>query len=469
MSTANPLQQLRYNFSLALAWRVVVLIAVAAALLWALHEQKYASAIVCAISLALAFMAVTRVVQRTNQELARLIEALKHGDFSGAYTSRVRGAGFDELARSMNGLIESLRDKHSQMRADLGRQQSLIEQVPLPLLVVRHPQQPELAQIELVNTAARRMFNRPHGRMLNDFGVYGTSFVTQLKDALLSGESSRTIRIAPADDSPQQLRLTQTNVQVMEGTSQASLRLIALQPIQQALDAVEMSVSRDLVRVLTHEIMNSLTPVTSLAQSSVQMAADLSTSVLNSEAQHDRVQLLQQAVETVARRADHLLQFVSRYRDATRVPALQCTRFAATEFANGLAPLLRSEWPQLQLHLHIDPAHEMYADRQQLEQVVINLLRNAAQMTATIHDPAACMVSLSIHKAFSAGSVITVEDNGPGVPAHLREEVFLPFYTTRKDGSGVGLALSKQIVLAHHGSICVESSVEGGALFRVIA
>jgi nitrogen fixation/metabolism regulation signal transduction histidine kinase len=226
---------------------------------------------------------------------------------------------------------------------------------------------------------------------------------------------------------------------------------------------VEIAAQSDLIRVLTHEIMNSITPVTSLAHSAAGLMKEADTG-------EDRnVADARAAVETLARRADGVMHFVESYRQISRTPEVRRRRFEVLEWARDIESLFRASGSadHLDFTVAVSPPHLMLeADPDLLCQVLINLLRNASD-AATGHTdwPA---VSLAFGQASGGRVQIEVADNGPGVPEGLQREIFLPFFTTKAKGTGVGLSLARQVVLAHEGSITLLESQSGGALFRLL-
>jgi two-component system, NtrC family, nitrogen regulation sensor histidine kinase NtrY len=441
------------RFVWQLAWRVAALPVLAALMVWAAQAPLLPATL---LVLGAGFLGVGaslwRLVRSTNLELARLVDALRHRDLAQNFQPLARDAGFPDLAAAFEGLLTTLRDDTHAQRAQADQWQSLVEQVPTPLLIVTAADDGE-HRVQLLNRAARRLFDRAQGQRLADFVVYGPALV----EALRSDAPSQAVDVAPADDAVVRFRLTQAR-RSHGGQVQ---RLVALQPVQSDIDEAQMALARDLVRVLSHEVMNSLTPVTSLAASAAQQAA-----LLPSQTDHDN---LKQATAAVARRAQGLMQFVERYRDMARAPVVLVSSLPAQPLADDLATLFRAEWPahRVALQCRVEPAGLLLrADADLLTQVLHNLLRNAAQ--ASLAHSGAASVVLRMARAPSGGSLIEVSDNGPGIAPALREDVFLPFFTTKAEGSGVGLSLARQVVLAHGGSIRVEPSALGGACLRVV-
>jgi signal transduction histidine kinase len=220
-----------------------------------------------------------------------------------------------------------------------------------------------------------------------------------------------------------------------------------------------MAAQTDLVRVLTHEILNSLTPVTSLAATAADLLGDPDLSA------DPRIGDARIAVETLARRAQGLSNFIEAYRAVAQTPELKRQSFAARPWTDELARIFAAKAPAVALRVEVSPANlALDADPDLLAQVVINLMQNAAQAMQESPQPRLALRLLGDTQA----TVIEVEDNGPGVPESLRQDVFLPFFTTRATGTGVGLNLARQIVIAHGGAIDVGDAPGGGALFRIV-
>jgi signal transduction histidine kinase len=213
--------------------------------------------------------------------------------------------------------------------------------------------------------------------------------------------------------------------------------------------------------VLTHEIMNSLTPVTSLARSGAEMVAAAEDG--GGDLSQARI-----ATETVARRAEGILRFVQSYREFAQTPEVHRRRFKAEPWGEEILRLAVTSTGEraVDARLEVEPKSlTIDADPELLAQAALNLLRNAVRATAEADEP---VVVLRIARDRDARFRIEVRDNGRGIAEDRREDIFLPFYTTHKGGSGVGLSFARQVALAHGGSIVALDAPEGGATLRML-
>ncbi|MDH4255344.1 MAG: ATP-binding protein, partial [Gammaproteobacteria bacterium] len=247
----------------------------------------------------------------------------------------------------------------------------------------------------------------------------------------------------------------------------ASERLISLQDIQSELDATQAEAWQDLVKVLTHEIMNSITPVTSLASTAAELSSDIVVKAGHESSIAADLADLHHAVSTIARRSGSLMQFVESYRQISRMTPPKKKRVFLSDLLAAAGDLARAEWPhtRAELEIRVDPPGlDVQADPDLLEPVLLNLLRNAYQATSHVERP---RIELSARLNRRGNVMIEVSDNGPGVPDELTRKIFVPFFTTKEGGSGVGLALARQVMIAHGGFIRVARSEAGGARFSL--
>lgn len=384
---------------------------------------------------------LVRHVGRTNLMLARFVEGLRHDDFVMRFDAR-GGTGFATLAEALSGAMRDLQRERGRITEELRFCEALIDDVPVALLTVdaRHCVAP-------ANKAARLLFNRHDGVGVADYGVYGDALLACLSRAGASTQEIMPLQLAGGT----QRAIVRAGVVARLGVP---VRVLAIEPVQGALDAAELSTQTDLVRVLTHEILNSLTPVTSLAGT---------TAVLLGEEDPD-LDEARLAVVTLARRAEGMRRFIDSYRMVARLPEPRPRSFAGAPFAAELERLFRVEWIEHALEVAVDAGLMVTADPDLLAQMLINLLRNAAQATLDVPSP---RVRLSMRDHPIDGQVIAVEDNGQGVPPAARHDVFLPFFTTRSGGTGIGLNIARQIAVAHGWRIEIGDSELQGAAIRL--
>jgi signal transduction histidine kinase len=227
------------------------------------------------------------------------------------------------------------------------------------------------------------------------------------------------------------------------------LRIAALVDIDAELRAAEAGALRELLSVLSHEIMNALTPIASLGRTAAEMLADRVEPALEP---------IRDAVETVARRAEGLQRFTTAYRDLARLPPPELARVPLKPLLDDLARMFAARWPTLPLVREDGSAPAMVrADADQLHAALWALLQNAAEAVSDGEAPA---ITLGCCAA-TEGVAFVVADTGPGVPAAEREAIFRPFHTSKPAGSGVGLALVRQIAHAHHGAVMLDDSPSG--------
>jgi len=266
------------------------------------------------------------------------------------------------------------------------------------------------------------------------------------------------------ESAPQILRLSVDGAERAFAVSAAEaagsfgeIMIIALVDVEAQLRAAEAGALRDLMQVLSHEIMGALTPIASLSRSAAEMLEDAEPDV---EGARD-------AVETVAQRAEGLEQFTSAYRRLARLPMPELVDVSLTKLVGDSARLFRARYESAGVALELEASAEpifLRADPNQVSAALWALLQNAAEAALSQAPEVEPHVALSL-EAHGETVRVLVEDNGPGVPVGHQESVFRPFFTTKPRGTGVGLSLARQIARAHGGDVDVLSSQERGALF----
>jgi C4-dicarboxylate-specific signal transduction histidine kinase len=326
------------------------------------------------------------------------------------------------------------------LRTTLLTIEARLEHAPVALLRLNR------TGIEPLNVAARRIL------------APGGANASQLFEQLSTLNTDQKSLIAFESERGHERALLAINTVVISGEES---RILALMPIESELEAETLVAWRQLVHVLTHEIMNSLTPIASLSRTAQEMLADPPQSGGAANASED----LTLALEAIARRAAHLVTFVSSYRSVSELPPPQPEPVRLDTLFARLERLVAPQWRERNgaAIFEVSPASvELMADPGQLEQALINLIKNAAEATVQVAKPT---VNIKAHMVRGGRLAIEITDNGPGVPSGLESRIFTPFFTTRAQGSGIGLAVVRNLVHGMGGTVRYAKRASGGACF----
>jgi two-component system nitrogen regulation sensor histidine kinase NtrY len=406
-------------------------------------NRLYATALVLLGIAALVTLDLTRAVGRADRELGRFVDDLAAESFD---RSGVGAAGF----RAMSMAIDRAATKLQSMRVERQRHtdylQTLVDSVAAALFVTRRD-----GTITLANHAAQKLAGQSV-RHLSEIELIGPQSAALLRDLAPGGRE--IIRLTDG----RSMLASALQFSTPGGERQ---RLISLQDIAVELAAVELKAWQDLVRILAHEIMNSLTPISSLAES---IQAMLQASPGSGAAQDPAMADVSAAVEVVARRSAGLMSFVDRYRKVAELPRPDLQPVALRAFVDGIDRLMSAVFQArgVSYRSRIEPDNLVVnADASLLEQAVINLLRNALDAVQDTPQPAVSLICAPQGEFIA----ISVADNGPGLSDEIKDKLFLPFFTTKPGGSGIGLSIARQVALAHHGQIEARSRKGGGTEF----
>jgi signal transduction histidine kinase len=400
-----------------------------------LHTRLYATALVVAAFAAMVLVDIVRTAGRADVILSQILDRLA-GNVSDR--ARERLVGFPALARAADVAADRLRRGSQERQREIEGLKALLDTTPAALIILR-----EDGSVDLANRAAFALAGR-EVRRLEDFPRLGPA-----RDVIAGLRAGGRAVAAMADD-----RKIFVSVSQLSHPAAGPVRLVALQPIAGELDVVEQAAWRDLMRVLAHEIMNSLTPIASLSESLARRLPQ------DAEAE------ARAALEVIARRSENLMGFVDRYRLVADTPPPIRAPVPLGAFARDITRLMAGSFAAAgaELTLQVQPPDlEVEADRSLLEQAVINLLKNALDASRTSASPRVALVCAAAEDLVS----ITVRDNGEGVPPDRLETIFVPFYTSRRGGSGIGLSLARQIAQAHGGQLIARNNADGGATFEM--
>ncbi len=379
-------------------------------------------------------------VQRHVDTLEDFFAAINYEDFTRRF---VEDDVDGELRQAFNRILGRFQDARAERDLQAGYLDTVVRHVPVPFFAARAD-----GSLSLSNNPARRLTGLPALRHMKDLAALDP----QLPEALatIPAGQQRLLR-SRLRDVPVELRVAVAEIR-LEGQVE---RLYSVENLSGELTARESAAWRDLIRVLTHEIMNTLTPVTSLAKTTEALLDDPTAT-----------EDIRQAVQTIGRRSDGLMRFVAHYRELLKVPEPELAMVSLRPLLDGVLRLQATALASTTVSCEVQPdTLSVNADARLIEQVLINLLRNALEAMVHSISPE---LRLTAHMDFGR-TVVTLEDNGCGIDPQTLEQVFIPFFTTKREGSGIGLSISRQIMTAHGGELVLEplrSGTRAKLIFR---
>ncbi len=399
-----------------------------------------------------------RYVEKTNRDLTRFLESIQHADFSQTFSGNGLGSSFDKLKQAFNRVVDEFRRIRTEKEEHFRYLQTVVQHVGIGLVAFQ-----ENGNIELINTAAKRLLRVPRLRNLRDLESLSKPLVETLFQLKSGGKE--LVKVQNKDE------LLQIAVYATEfRIRQQTVTLVSIQNIRSELEEKEMEAWQNLIRVLTHEIMNSVTPIASLASTVNEIlakedgsAAPQSVTQVKTEARED----MRGAIETIQKRSEGLLHFVDAYRNLTRIPKPTLQIFPISELFERVKHLMQAQIADNSIRYsdNTEPERlELTGDPELIEQVLINLLMNSIQAVRGQRD---AIIELSARIDERSRVVIQVKDNGPGLLEEALDKVFIPFFTTKEGGTGIGLSLSRQIMRSHRGTITVHSRPHDETVFSL--
>ncbi len=406
-------------------------------------------AVLSGIGAVAAIISLFYLVEKTNSEIANFLLNIKYDDYTATYTTQEPDQSFKKLYGAFNVITDKFRDIRQEKEAQFQYLQAIVEHVDTGLICFDKE-----GQTLLMNRSLQRLLHKSYFPDLRSVERFNQALFDAMED-LQPGE--RQLVKLVVNNQMLQLAVRTTILKLKNG----EYHLFSIQNISAELEEQEVHSWQKLIRILTHEIMNSVTPVTSLAATASEMVGKFST--FDVDAADD----IRTAVNAIKKRSEGLLHFTETYRQLTRIPEPKfqavnpeelldnvCTLFKPMFVEKGIA--VEKKYSAAQLSIQADP--------ELLEQVLINLVKNAIEAVEGLENP---MVTLGVAKDSEGVVVIQVADNGAGVPEDLQEQIFMPFFTTKNDGTGIGLSLCRQIVQLHKGSLSVVSAAGAGAVFLI--
>ena len=392
-------------------------------------------------------------VNKTNADLDKFFSSVQDHDSSVRFSQNAKNNSFRNLHDRMNSLNKIIQNVKIENERTSQFLQSVVEHVDVGLLLFD-----QNGKIEIYNRAAKKYFNVQQPQHLS-FLKTRNDEIFKIINIIKPGQE--ILHKMKSDNLLQSILIKATELKFESNI----IKLVSFQDITNELDKKELDSWRRLIRVLTHEIMNSISPITSLTGviSGYFKKKEDGNPVLLENIDNQIVSKTLSGLNTIEETGKGLLDFVDKYRSLTSLPKPNLSKFTVDSLFRKCKILMESNIPDsIKIITSVYPENiTLEADYAQIEQILINLIKNAIEALSGKKNG-------TIHlKAFYAdeGTLIQVEDNGAGIPGEIIEDIFVPFYTTKANGSGIGLSLSKQIMQNHNGTIAVNSAIDKGTTF----
>ena len=388
-----------------------------------------------------------------NRKLTRFLESVRYSDFTVAFRADSNmGPTFRDLNDQFNEVLDAFRQARAEKEANLHYLNTIVQHVSVGLLTFD-----ATGQVELVNQTALRLLGIYRLRTLTDLNATHPDLAGLLRSAT---GASAPVAYQTGTDGELSVRCTAVRLRGRLVT------VASLQNIRSELQQRELEAWQNLTKVLRHEIMNSITPIVSLAGTMRDIVeTDLAKPVAHDPQLTESVNDLRDALTTIEQRGAGIMQFVDAYRHFTTIPQPVLADVSVENLLRNVAQLAQPDAHKSRITITTaSPNLAIRADSAQIEMVLLNLVKNAVESLEKTPNPAVRL------EAAPDGPhvVIRVLDNGPGIEPEALEQIFIPFYTTKKTGSGIGLSLSRQIMQLHGGQLTAESTPGQGSTFKLV-
>ncbi len=391
-------------------------------------------------------------VDRFNRDVKTLMTSLMQRDFTTHYQATGKGKTFDELYDVLNKISAAFRNLGTEKEVQYRYLEMLVEHVRVSILSIDGDE-----KIHLVNQALRDLLKKNVLLNLKSLETFDESLVKTIRD-IRTGET-RLIK----------LRLNNELLQLSIHASEFKLedryyKLISMQNIRSELDAREMEAWQKLIRVLSHEIMNSVAPIISLSGTLHGLVTQGIAQAKLPES--DQFNSLDKGLEAIKIRSEGLYNFTQTYRKLTGIPKLALKQTNLKELIARVQLLMEHKMEERNISFLVSPLDvTIFVDPDLMEQVLINLLVNAVEAVIGISHP---QIEIKMSYDEKRNICLYIIDNGEGMDENTAEKIFIPFFTTRKTGSGIGLALTKQILQLHNADIQFSTAPGKGTEFVII-
>jgi len=408
-------------------------------------DKSLRFSIICLLTIIFLTVNLISFLNKTNKKIRFFFDSVRNDDSNLSFPIETRSAGLKELYQSMNKVNQQIQQLKIENRQQEQYFRTLLEHLAAGIITYD-----KKGFILHANSSAKKLLSMDvltHLQQIErkDLKIFQT--IKSIKP------SERRLVATVTDQGEIQLSLKATSFK----TNDNELVILSIQDIKNELDEKEIESWMKLIRVLMHEIMNSITPITSLSESLSNIYSAGGKPVLPEQVNVKTIATTLQGLNVIKEQGRGLMSFVESYRQLTRVPEPEKKLFKVADLLGRVQILYNSLEKSDRIDLTISLKNsdlEIFADQNLISQVLINLVKNALEANENNNDG---KIRIVVSEDIDNHPEICVIDNGPGISEENIDEIFVPFFTTRQNGSGIGLSISKQIMRVHGGNLKVRS------------
>lgn len=438
--------------------RVILIVASALILAFLSYKTNYLYSISVLIALVgIETWGLIRYILRRRDDIKRMLEYIKENNPS-LYFSQSRDYPFNELGYFLNEIGDIVREVRIEKENQFQYMKYIVEHAATGLLSFDME-----GEVDIINQAAKDLLGVREINSITTLELVQQGFPELLRKMKAGEQKVITLK---SENHIWQLALRVSVFKTME----KEITLVSLQDIKNELDEKEMDAWQKLIRVLTHEIINSVTPVTSLTSTISGFFRKNGQIVTEGELSDENIREALTGLGYIEDRGKNLIDFVSKFRSLTKLPTPKFEQVSMNRLTDAILLLKRNELSEMGIVLKCstDENMHLHCDRSLIEHVLINLVNNAADAVSSRQGINERIIEISGITTEDRHTIISVRDNGTGIPDEQLENIFIPFYTTKEHGSGIGLSLARQIMKLHGGTITVFSKPDNETVFSLI-
>ncbi len=423
-------------------------------LYFSVYTEKYVSGVIVSLLVVYQIYELYQYVLETNRKLTRFLEAVRYSDFTAGFSKDSKlGESFRNLNRMFNEVFDAFRKARAEKEEHWQYLKTVVQHVNVGLLSYD-----ESGNVELINNTAKRYLRTPHLTNIQELAAVNP----EVYQTILNLAPGTKTLVKPSSDLHLSINATELRLRGSQ------YKLVSMQNILSELQQQEIESWQNLTKVLRHEIMNSITPIASLAGTAIDIIQEdvvrqNGSMSFDLEAYED----ISMSLRTIENRSRGLVTFVDAYRNFTNIPRPEFQRVVVKDIVEEVVKLIRAGVAdhRIALEVTLDPPNLIARmDAKLIEMVLINVLKNAAEVLGDTKNPT---IVINVHSDMEQRVFIDITDNGPGIEPEALERIFIPFYTTKSSGSGIGLSLSQRIMQMHQGNLLVRSKVGEGTTFTL--